>query len=83
MKHFAVLAGESPEKCWKHAELSAVLLSGDKTIDSILVQRYDSYGKPKIAKPCKTCQTMLKSFGVRTVRYTSEEGIKEQLVEDM
>jgi hypothetical protein len=29
------------------------------------------------AKPCPTCQAMLKGFGVKVVRYTTEEGIKE------
>lgn len=76
-KHFAVLAGESDQKIFKHAEFSAVLKSGDKEIDSILVQRFDLQGKPKLAKPCKTCQVMLKAMGVKTVRYTTEEGVKE------
>lgn len=77
MKHFAELAGESSEKIWKHSELQAVLQSKSKEIYSILVQRFDAFGKPKMAKPCKTCQKMLESFGVKIVRYTTEEGIRE------
>lgn len=77
MKHFAVKAGESEQKDKLHAELSAVLASGRKNIHSILVQRFHNNGTMATAKPCLTCQAMLKGFGVKIVRYTSEEGIKE------
>ena len=50
---------------------------------SVLVQRFDAFGKPKTAKPCKTCQAMLKGFGVQIARYTTDLGIKEELVKDM
>lgn len=77
MQHFAVKAGESDEKIYMHAELSAVLQSGRKEIDSILVQRFHTNGDVANAMPCPTCQQMLKSFGVKCVRYTTDEGIKE------
>lgn len=77
MQHFAVKAGESNDKIYVHAELSAVLQSGRKDIHSILVQRFHDNGDMATAKPCPTCQAMLKGFGVKIVRYTSEEGIKE------
>lgn len=75
MKHFAVLAGESPEKIYRHAELSAVLDAAGKDIYSILVQRFDAEGNPALARPCRTCQQMLKAYGVKVVRYTSQDGI--------
>lgn len=77
MQHFAVKAGESNEKIFVHAELAAVLQSGRKDIHSILVQRFHDSGDTALAKPCPTCQAMLRGFGVKIVRYTSEEGIKE------
>ena len=77
MKFHAELVGESSEKIWKHSELEALLQSKSKDVHSILVQRFDSEGRPKIAKPCKTCQSIIKSFGVKIVRYTTEEGIAE------
>lgn len=83
MKHFALLARESDSKIWKHSELDAVLKSRGKEIDSILVQRYDAFGNPKLARPCPTCRQMLKAFGVRIARYSTEDGIKEEFVEDM
>lgn len=83
VKHFALLAGESEHKHALHAEFSACLAARGKEVDSILVQRYDAFGKPKIARPCPTCRQMLKAFGVRIARYSTEDGIKEEFVEDM
>lgn len=82
MKHFSLMAGESEEKIYKHAELSAVLSCGDKEIDSILVQRFHANGDMANAMPCPACQYMLKSFGVRLVKYTDEDGIKEYEIAD-
>ena len=75
-KYFAVQAGESPDKHARHSEFNACLAARGKDIHSILVQRFDADGKPALAKPCKTCQLVLKSFGVRIVRYTTEKGIE-------
>ena len=81
-KLYAEKAGESPEKIYKHAELSAILQAGNKDVYSMLVQRFDASGMPALAKPCKTCQVMLKDFGVKFVQYTSESGIIWQDVND-
>lgn len=80
MKRFAVLAGESEHKHALHAELSAVLSARGKEIDSIFVQRFDSQGRMKMAKPCPTCRKMLETFGIKTVRYTTENGVKEYAI---
>lgn len=79
-KYFSEKAGESSQKCWKHAELSAIIKSRSKPIDSLLVQRYDSEGNPALAMPCRSCQEAIKAFGIRLVRYTTAEGIKEYYV---
>jgi deoxycytidylate deaminase len=76
-KHFAIIAGESEQKDKLHAELAAVLASGRKNIYSIFVQRFHNDGTMAVAAPCPTCQAMLKGFGVKIVRYTSEEGVRE------
>ena len=78
MLHLAKLAGESEEKIYLHAELKAVLSAGSRDVASILVERYDSHGNPRLAKPCKTCQQMLKAFGVQEIRYTTSHGIETQ-----
>lgn len=77
MQEFAIKAGESEEKIYRHAEFNAVLASGRKDIHSILVQRFSKDGNMANAMPCPTCQQMLKSFGVKLVRYTHDDGIKE------
>lgn len=83
MKNMAMLAGESCEKVWLHGEVAALLASKDRDVDSVLVQRYDAYGNQKLARPCPTCRQALKMWGVRVVRYTSEDGLQEELVKDM
>lgn len=80
-KHFAVLAGESEAKDKIHAELAAVLSAGRKNIHSVFVQRFHNDGSLALAKPCKSCQCMLKAFGVKIVRYTSDNGIEEYINE--
>lgn len=76
MQHFARLAGEHEAKTSIHAELQAMLRSKGKEVHSILVQRFDAFGNPKMARPCRTCQKMLETFEVKVVRYTTEEGVK-------
>lgn len=76
-KHFSLLAGESEHKDKLHSELAAVLQAGKSGVHSVLVQRFHNNGELANAKPCKACQLMLKAFGVRLVRYTTEDGIKE------
>ncbi len=80
---FAMEAGESPEKIYRHSEFNACLSAGKKEIHSILIQRFHNNGEMANAFPCKTCQAMLKSFGVKVVRYTTDDGIKEINIEDL
>lgn len=79
-KHFALQAGESAEKIYKHAEFSAVISAGKKVIDTIYVERFHKNGTLANAEPCKTCKVMLEAFGVRKVIYTHEDGLKELLI---
>lgn len=71
--HFSKLAG-TPEKIYLHAEIQAVLRAKDKVVDTVAIERYDSEGKTAMAKPCSTCALMLKAYGVRFVRYTTDQG---------
>lgn len=79
MKMYAMKVGESELKHFKHAELSALLKAGPN-VDTILVQRFDRYGANAQAKPCKTCQEIIKAYGVKTVRYTTTDGVEEYKV---
>lgn len=74
-KYFSEKAGESEMKCWKHAELGAILKAKDKKIYKLLVKRFDNQGNPAMAKPCKSCQEAIKAFGINKVSYTTTEGI--------
>lgn len=78
MKIYNEKSGDHKQKIYKHAELSALLDAGNKKVHSVLIQRFNSKGEPVLAKPCITCECMLKDFGVVFVRYTSEEGIKSE-----
>lgn len=68
-----------PEKMYLHAEVQALLRCGDKKPYKLIVQRFDSEGKPAMAKPCPICQKALQLYGVKEVWYTSEH---QQLVKE-
>lgn len=82
-KYFSEKVGMHSERIYLHSELHACIKSYGKSIDTILVQRFDSEGKPVNAKPCASCVEAMKAFGVRLVRWTTEEGTKEKRLEDM
>jgi len=78
--HFARLAGE-PYKINLHAEIAAILKCKDKNIHSILVQRFDSNGNPRLAKPCKVCETAIMAYGIKRIIYTTNQGKEEVIVQ--
>ena len=41
---------------------------------TIYVQRFNKYGETKIAKPCKHCQELIESVGIKKVIYTDSNG---------
>lgn len=78
-KLYSLKAGLSEQRCYIHAELGAILKSGDKQVHSILVQRFHKDGSMANAFPCKSCQLMLKDFRVRKIVYTHQDKLKEFL----
>lgn len=82
-KYFSEKVGMHPDRAYLHAELHACIKSNGRPIETMLVQRFDAEGNPADAKPCPSCVEALKAFGVQKVRWTSRDGIKEQLVKDM
>ena len=76
MRLYSEKSGDAEEKIFKHAELAALLSSGNKQVHSMLIQRFDVNGEPAMSMPCMTCQCMLRDFGVKEVQYTTKEGIK-------
>lgn len=59
-----------------HAEFMAVLSAGlDREVlngATCYVYRETKNGTPALAKPCPTCMSMLKSYGIRVVTYTTK-----------
>ena len=76
------LAGESEEKIYLHAEAKVLLECKRlrKKCYTLVVERYDSEGKPRLALPCPSCQVGIKLAGVKLVKFTTEEGFQEYLV---
>lgn len=61
-----------------HAELDAILNAGlDCKGASIYIYREHKDGTPAEAKPCKYCQVLLNSVGIKRIFYTSEGTFKE------
>ena len=67
--HFVKLAG-LPLRKYLHAEIAALLRCKTAEVYSIHVERYDSSGNPKLAKPCPVCELAIKAYNVKQVTYT-------------
>ena len=72
MKQLAARVGLH-DKIYLHAEVLAILRSGDRKISSIYIERYNTDGSPALAKPCPVCQEAIKLWGIKNVFYTEGE----------
>lgn len=81
--HFSRKAGMHEGRIFLHAELRSLIASQERKVHSLLVQRFDAKGNYADAKPCESCVEAMKAFGVKLVRWSTKDGIKEELVEDM
>jgi|TARA_B110000503_G_C6787107_1_gene265679 deoxycytidylate deaminase len=71
---FATEAGK-PGAVFLHAEIDALRKCKDwKLIRKIKIERYDSKGNPKLAKPCKVCKHAIEQVGISKVEFTNEKG---------
>ncbi len=63
-----------------HAEVAALLPLKFKKIKHgvAIVYRQDKMGNPSMARPCKTCQDILRSFGIKNFIYTTQSGWAEE-----
>ena len=67
---FAVEAGK-PGAIFLHAEIDALRKCKDwSSIRKIVIERYDSQGNPKLAKPCKVCQHAIDTIGISEIEFT-------------
>lgn len=82
-KYFSAKVNMHEARVFLHSELATLIKSKSTEVHSMLVQRFDANGNPKDARPCLSCIEAMKAWGVVKVRYTTEDGIKEELVKDM
>ena len=68
-KNYAIKVGME-EKTFLHAEINAIIKSGNKKIHKIKVERYDAMGNPKNATPCPICSLAIKDAGIKFVEHT-------------
>lgn len=58
------------EKQMLHAEVMCIIRARSNQIYKIKIERYDSKGNPKLAKPCPICELAIKEAGIKFVEYT-------------
>lgn len=62
----------NPLAIYLHAECDAIIKAGEK-IDqaySIEVYRFDKDGKPRMAKPCPICMSLIRTTPIKHIFYT-------------
>lgn len=61
-----------------HAEVSCLTKARDLDIDwgraSIFIYRVKKDGSSGLAKPCKGCQALIKSMGIKNIYFSTENG---------
>lgn len=69
-KKHAEIVGE-PYKQYMHAEIAAIVKCPDlRKARRISIFRYDSEGRPALAKPCPVCLSAIKAAGINQVEHT-------------
>lgn len=69
MKTLGILC-KTPNKEYLHAEIAALLKCKRGVPYKIKVERYDSEGNPRNAKPCPICMLAIKQAHIKIVEYT-------------
>ena len=79
-KSLSLRAGLSEMRTSVHSEVLCLVrakrLHPNKRVHTLLIERYDSEGKPRLAKPCASCELAISDSKVQIVLYTSENGIQ-------
>ena len=65
----ATAAGK-PMATFLHAEIDALLGTGGKLADTLVVIRLNKRGIPMLAKPCPICQLAIQRYGVKNVEHS-------------
>ena len=73
-KYFAEKVGQ-PERIYLHAEIAALINSGQQKVHSIHISNIDyKTGRMGNAKPCPICLEAIKAYGVKKINYTTKDG---------
>lgn len=67
-KWYSIRNGESPDRCYTHAEIHAI--SKLHGADAIYIARVDNRGNTNLAKPCRACRAAIEDSGIKKVVYT-------------
>lgn len=59
-----------PQKIFLHAEILAIIRAKGRLIHKIKIERYDSKGNPKLAKPCEICAYAIKEASIKMIEFT-------------
>jgi Cytidine and deoxycytidylate deaminase zinc-binding region len=81
-KALSLKVGLSEHRICLHSEVSCLLKckAMNKSVHTLIIERYDSVGNPKIAFPCLSCQEAIKLMKVKMVQFTTDDGFQEWLV---
>ena len=66
---------------WRHAEHDAIGQVRNKELLKgaiILSYRVNNSGQLRMAKPCKKCQELIESVGIKKVIYSDNDGIERE-----
>lgn len=67
----AAKATGSPHRIYLHAEVAAIVRLKDWNRGyRLIVTRFDSLGNPVCAKPCPSCQHVIKLAGITRIEHT-------------
>jgi deoxycytidylate deaminase len=65
-----------------HAELSAILNSGEEDLSgcSIYVYRETKHGTLAMARPCEHCMKLLRQLNISKIYYSTETGYAKEVI---
>lgn len=70
------------KKIYLHAEVLAILRAGYQIerAYSIEVYRFDSEGKPRLAKPCPICMELIRTTPIKQIIFTVDDTDEEEMI---
>lgn len=67
-----------------HAEIHALVVLMHSDIDwknvTLYTARYKKNKEHGIARPCKSCMALIKHLGIKTICYTTDEGVAKEYI---